>query len=67
MLQSMASQRVRYNLVTEQQCTITNVIKLYKLPMSVRSKCYIQLLVASVIFIMMIINGDDGSRIAGGL
>ena len=26
--------------------------------MSVRSKCYIQLLVASVIFIMMIINGD---------
>ena len=67
MLQSMVSQKVRYNLVTEQQCTINNLIKLYKLPMSVRSKCYVQLLIAFVIFMIMIINGDDGTRIAGGL
>ena len=63
----MVSQKVRYNLVTEQQCTINNLIKLYKLPMSVCSKCYIQLLIAFVIFMIMIINGDDGTRIAGGL
>ena len=67
MLQSMVSQKVRYNLVTEQQCTINNLIKLCKLPMSVRSKCYVQLLIAFVIFMIMIINGDDGTRIAGGL
>ena len=67
MLQSMVSQKVRYNLVNEQQCTINNLIKLYKLPMSVRSKCYVQLLIAFVIFMIMIINGDDGTRIAGGL
>ena len=63
----MGSQKVRYTLVTEQQCTINNLIKLYKLPMSVRSKCYVQLLIAFVIFMIMIINGDDGTRIAGGL